>query len=296
MRDQKKQWVDDLEAAIEARFETLVMPLLQNSEDSLGCHAIDITETAVFPISEQTDPQQATRAGTFWIDESWDRHMCTITLKEKEVPDWLYGFISHQNNAHLPENGTADECKDGIIAVMEESAAAVIRRVSACLTNYAINVVTAEADLLTEHITLHCVSDKAVMQVNTIMGNKTVRSAMPPRAMISVSTRVEENRRTDDYLRVRPDQQRITRKFFYENGRIVRDEPLHWSAGMQNEPGDILRIGSIVHRIGSAQDRSWQYVAHDGDPVAGRDDKRRLQVGTPFQPGERAYWNIARNR
>lgn len=266
------------------------------------------------PIPKPTIPYRAAQTQQ-WIDEllervfkrkagnfldpgcDWSTQMSTFLVDKIEVPDFAFGMISHQNNACLPENGTADEIKDGIYAVMEESAGHIVRRVQAALTRYDITVLTSEVDLLGEHLTIHCLSDKPVMQINTIMSNKVMRAVMPSRARICVNTHVEENRRTDDYLKHKPARQEISREFFYENGSLVRDEPMHWSAGTNHEPGDILRIGSIAHRIeGERDDLRNRRIAYDGDPVAGRDDRRRFQAGTPFQPGERAYWNIARNR
>jgi hypothetical protein len=290
---EKRRWVEDLEERILGRYHEFVAPLLNRYPRK--AIPVDVTETDIFPTSKQTDPEWGKHSGSVWVNNSWDIFMSTIVLKGQEVPDWLYGFISHQNNTCLPEEGTADEIKEAIYAVMEESAAGVIRRVNQMLDSYSIKILTVEVDLLGEHITLHCTTDKPVMQINTIMGNAKVRNAMPPRARVCVNTHVEQGRRTDDYLKHRPEKQEISREFFYENGTIVRDEPQHWSAGMKHEPGDILRIGSIAMRVEEDR-RSWANVAFDGDPVAGRNEHRRVQVGTPFQPGERAYWNAARNR
>jgi hypothetical protein len=294
-RSETRQWIDFLEDRIMQRHQALIVPLLRQRRNRRD-HAVDITETDVFPTRRETDAAWQKHSGSVWVQDSWDVHMSTIVLKGVEVPDWLYGFIAHENNTCLPENGTADECKEAILAVMEESAASVIRRVNQCLESYDIKLITVEVDLLGQHITLHCITDKPVMQVNTIMGNRVVRKAMPPRARVCVNTFVEPNRRTDDYLKNRPERQEISREFFYEDGTIVRDEPQHWSAGMKHEPGDILRIGSVALRIEEQGNNQWADIAFDGDPIAGRDDRRRVQDGTPFQPGERAYWNAARNR
>lgn len=255
-----------------------------------------ITETDVFPTSNFTDPEWHKHSGSVWAEDSWDQYMSTIVLRGQEVPDWIYGYISHTNNACLPENGTADECKDGILAVMEESAASVVRKAAQALSQYDIKIITVEVDLLGEHIVIHAVTEKPVMQINGIMGNKVVRQAMPSRAKVCVNTHVEQSRRTDDYLKVRPEKQEISREFYYEDGTIVRAEPEHWSAGSTYEPGDIIKIGSVKIRVEDERNNPWQDIAFDGDPIAGRDDPRRVQAGTPFQPGERAYWNARRNR
>jgi uncharacterized protein YajQ (UPF0234 family) len=289
---QRQRWIDDLEDRILQRQDALVAPLLKSHHRKTNVG--DITETDIFPTSKQTDPAWPKHSGSVWVEDSWDIFMSTITLKGQEVPDWLYGFISHQNNTCLPEGGTADEIKDAILAVMEESAAGAVRRVSQCLDHYDIKIITCEIDLLAERITIHCSTDRPVMAINQIMCNKVVRTAMPPRARVCVNCHVEEGRRTDDYLKNRPERQEISREFFYEDGTIVRDEPQHWSAGMRHATGDIIRIGSIVERV--ERGGVWSNVAFDGDPIAGRNDRRRVQAGTPFQPGERAYWNIARNR
>jgi hypothetical protein len=260
-----------------------------------GAHSI--TETDVFPLAERKlKADWVATNGCVYVDESPEQYMSTIVLKGQEVPDWIYGFISHENTTCLPENGTADECKEGILAVFEESAASVVRRVSQVLDSYDIKVMTVEVDLLGEHIVLHTWTTKPVMQVNGIMGNKVVRKAMPSRAKVCVNTHVEQTRRTDDYLKHRPDQQEISREFYYEGGTIVRAEPEHWSAGSTYEPGDIIRIGSLTHRVEGEFNNPWRDAAFDGDPIAGRDDPGRVQAGTPFSPGERAYWNARRHR
>lgn len=233
------------------------------------------------------------------VPKTWDTNeMSTMLLRGHEVPASMYGYLAHENNTCLPENGTADEIKDGILAVLEESAASVSRRVTHCLGMYDINVLTFEVDLLDQRMTIHCLTAKPVMQVNTIMGNHKVRTSMPPRARVCVTTFVEENRRTDGHLKAdKPAKQEVVRDFFYEDGTIVRDEPQHWSAGMKHEPGDIIRIGTIAHRVEDTKRAiNWEGIAFDGDPIAGRDDFGRIQNGTPFQPGERASWHSARNR
>jgi hypothetical protein len=290
-------WVEELEGRIFERHQVLVAPLMTRRKSGAQLMAHNITESDVFVPSKQTSEEWSTsNIGSVYVDESPDSFMSTIVLKGQEVPDWLYGFISHQNNTCLPENGTADECKEGILAVMEESAASVVRRVSQCLDSYSIKIITVEVDLLGEHMVLHAITDKPVMQVNTIMGNKVVRGVMPPRAKVCVNTHVEHDRRTDDYLKNKPALQEISRDFYYEDGTIVRAEPQHWSAGSTYEPGDILRIGSVAIRVEDELNNPWADVAFDGDPIAGRDDPGRSKNGTPFRPGERAYWNARRNR
>jgi hypothetical protein len=289
-------WVEELEERIFERHQTLVMPLMMKRKYGSQHMAHSIKESDVFVPSAKLREEWSTSNFVKAYGDSREDFMSTIVLKGHEVPDWLYGFISHQNNTCLPENGTADECKEGILAVMEESAAAVVRRVSKCLDSYDIKLITVEVDLLGEHMVLHTVTTRPVMEVNGIMGNKVVRKIMPPRAKVCVNTHVEQSRRTDDYLKNKPAMQEISREFYYEDGTIVRAEPQHWSAGSTYEPGDILRIGSVAIRVEDELNNPWQGVAHDGDPIAGRDDPGRTKMGTPFQPGERAHWNARRNR
>lgn len=277
------------------RHRTLVEPVLKKRVSKhLTSHLVH--EADVFTPPRNVAEWSTSNRGSVWVDESMDTYMSTIVLKGQEVPDWIYGFISHHNTTCLPENGTADECKEAILAVMEQSAASVVRRVAQVLDCYSIKIITVEVDLMGEHIVLHTITDKPVMQVNGIMGNKVVRKAMPPRSKVYVNTHVEQSRRTDDYLKTKPAKQEISREFYYEDGTIVRAEPQHWSAGSTYEPGDILRIGSIAMRVEGERNNPWADVAFDGDPIAGRDDPRRPKNGTPFCPGERASWNAARNR
>jgi hypothetical protein len=286
-------WVKELEGRILERHRTLVEPVLKRrTSKHLSSHLVH--EADVF--DTQQVEWSTTNRGSVWVDESLETCMSTIVLNGQEVPDWIYGFISHQNNTCLPENGTADECKDAIFAVMEQSAAAVVRRVAWCLNYYSIKIITVEVDLLGEHIVIHTMTEKPVEQVNMIMGNKVVRKVMPPRAKVIVNTHAEETRRTDDFFKRKPAKQEISREFYYEDGKIVRAEPQHWSVGSTYEPGDILRIGSVAMRVEREGHNPWADIAHDGDPIAGRDDPRRPKNGTPFCPGERAYWNAARNR
>ncbi len=307
----RSAWIKELEDRIQERHRALVEPLLKTKlstwsisnmrgktvrRSSNGSDVRMITETDVFPTSKFTDVDWHKHSGSVWVDDSWDQYMSTIVLRGQEVPDWIYGYISHTNLSCLPENGTADECKEGILRVMEESAASVVRKVAAALEKYDIKIITVEVDLLGEHIVIHAWTSKPVMQVNGIMGNKVIRQAVPSRAKICVNTHVEQSRRTDDYLKNKPERQEISREFYYEGGTIVRAEPEHWSAGQVYEPGDIIRIGSIAARVEENKNSPWHDIAFDGDPIAGRDDPRRVQAGTPFQPGERAYWNARRNR
>jgi hypothetical protein len=138
-------WVKELEGRILERHRTLVEPKLRKRSLHGLNRAGDVTETDVFPTSKLTDPDWSTHSGSVWVDESWDQFMSTIVVNGQEVPDWLYGFISHQNNTCLPENGTADECKDAIFAVMEQSAAGVVRRVAQVLDYYSIKIITSKS-------------------------------------------------------------------------------------------------------------------------------------------------------
>jgi hypothetical protein len=293
---ESRRWIEGQEQRILQRWAE-IKQRLHNPKHGRSPSAV--TYNDVFPVNQQTNPLVQAYGGRWHsIKMSWstDEHMSTILLNGQEVPAWLYGYLSHENKTCLPENGTADEIKDGIFAVLEESSAAVIQRVAMCLLDYEIKIVTSEVDLLGEHITIHCMTNRPVMEVNTIMGNRVVRKVMPSRAKVCVNTHVEQSRRTDDYLSDPPAKQEVLREFFYENGTIVRAEPQHWSAGSVYEPGDILRIGSVAMRVEGERNSPWANLAHDGDPVAGRDDPRRFKNGTPFQPGERAYWNAGRNR
>lgn len=288
-----QRWISETEERIMERYEQVVRPLLDPKKRS----AHDVGYDDAFPINKEMDERLWQNRGAIWVADTWDCFQTTVLLNGVEVPDWLYGYLSVDNDTCLPEGGSNEEVKDGIFAVLEDSAQATLRKAAQVLDGYGIKVMTSEVDLVDKRLSIHCHTDRPVMQVNGIMGNKNIRQALPPRTRICVNTFVEPHRRTDSYLEAdkRPTHQVVTREFYYENGTLVRSEPQHWSAGMKYEPGDIINIGSIAFRVEEERSRD-QIGREEFNP--GRDiaELRRVQRGTAFQPGERANWHRTRHR
>jgi hypothetical protein len=204
-----------------------------------------------------------------------------------KVPDWTLGYVSFENRASLPEDGTIDEIKAAIVAVISDCVAMRAREIRDLLAHYNIETVEFSADFLNGNLTVSCWTQRSVMSVNGVMTNQRVRKGMTGRVTVKIDTYVESHRRTDDYLgAAKPPKQTVTRTFVYENKVLIRNEPEHWSAGSTYGNGDIVSVGSLRWRVGD----------DPLDSVPGFTVKRRPEARTDLSPGERAYAQAARNR
>src|SRR6185295_15764617 len=111
------------------------------------------------------------------------------------VDSAYYGYVAVNPVASLPDDGSEDEIKDGIFGILEDCLVARARALRDCLRGYHIECTHFEADFLMATLKVTAVTTRPVMQVNTVMSNKTVRSAMQGKVVVEVHTQVEEDRR-----------------------------------------------------------------------------------------------------
>lgn len=293
-----QSWSEDVETRVHDNYEAWVQPILKRSNHTPW----EVSFDDVFPTNPQTWNKLP---GYDWVvtnqGQEWPpltENMTTFQVRGATVPDWLYGYLNVDNNVCLPTEGTADDFKDGILAVIEDSVVVYVRTLAVAFREYEIEVETCKAELVDRKLKILCTTKRPVMQVNHIMCNRKVRALMKGDIQVTIATFVEEHRRSDGYKPAseRPLKQVVQRTFVFKDGLLVNQSPEEWSAGMEYNDGDAITIGGIRWVHGDRRPDNWVNFAAREHTESVRDDRRRTQIGTPFQPGERASWRRPRDR
>jgi hypothetical protein len=287
----------ELAALAHERVEAIVAQALMYAENT-GVVIDRMEHEDVFPFPlyaikqrKSSDWSQGIPVGIIELEYPRQAHLrgeqTVFRVGTERVPDWLLGFTTFDQRASLPDDGTIDDIKAGVLACLGDCVVLKARAMRDMFERYDMETTEFVADFLTGELTVYCTTQRSCISVNGVMSNHRVRKMMVGKVTAHVSTYIERGRRTDGHLGDKqPKYQEITRTFIYRDQVLVHNEPQNWSAGTTYANGDCIKIGSM----------HWSCVNEFADSSGGGDDARRFKERAALGVRERAYAQAARNR
>lgn len=200
-------------------------------------------------------------------------------IGNQRIPDWVLGYISFEQRTCLPEEGTPDDFKQGVLQMLGDNVVAHVREIRDLFLRYNIEVNEASADFVTGEIRLACSTQRSVQSVNGVLTNHRVRKVMTGRVVVEVDTYVEPHNRTDDYLGASaPPKQIVLKTYVYQDKKLLLNEPACWTAGTKYGDGDLISVGTLRWRVGE----------DIPNPFGGRPQRDPVEMRLVGRAGEQA--------